>query len=95
MSLGRAANCTPRHAGVGVVGGDTPWRHAPTANGSLPKSPGLLCRAGRQGGGQGMHEPEALPGAGLTRKVLVTSLLGRHSLRLGLGTSLDTGLWGC
>lgn len=46
MSLGRAASSTSRHAGVGGIGRETPWRHAPAANGSLPSSPVSLCCPG-------------------------------------------------
>lgn len=52
MSLRRAANSTPRHAGGGVSwAGNTPWRPAPAANGEPPVTVALCCPEG----GQGLH----------------------------------------
>lgn len=88
MSLGRAANSTPDTLGWGAVGGDTPWKHTPAANGSLPKSPVLLCCDGCPGGGQGTHELEALPGPELMRKVPVPGFLAVDTLLLPAAASV-------
>lgn len=71
------------------MGGETPWRHAPAANGSLP----------RRKAGKGMLEHETLPGPRLMRRVLVPALLGEtllywpaaHAWGLGTAWTQDSG----
>lgn len=81
MSLGRAANSTPRRTGGGVLwAGNTPWGRAPAAGGErepahepLSLSPWLCCEA---------QEQETLPSPRLIRKVLVPVLRGGATLLL-------------
>lgn len=92
MSLGggRQLHLETRRGGRQGAG-DTPPRHAPAANGSLPKSPVLLCCAGCPGGQQGTQEREALPSSGLKRKVLVPGCWGDTRRLLAAGRAWGAG----
>lgn len=71
MSLRRAANSTPRHAGGGVQwAGNTPWRPAPVAPREPAQEPPRCCGCAAQEAGRGcVRWQEALPSPGLIRKV--------------------------